>query len=380
MKDGDLLDSSWPAVPVLIVEGATPKELEAGLEKILTTFPATATIKLPGEVDATGESHKVDDYGVAVLNQGTTGNSIEKGGTICMMLAHTCRWYGGTNTFPEGYLVPENKTNVFRYALYPHAGNWRTARTQHAAHEFNHALVARETKPLKKPCLPVEESFVKVSANNVILAAMKPFGNPIAGLEGNAASDADSGIMLRLYDTEGADSEARITFASGIESAWSANLIEERGDAIPVRDKTAWLYVGPFAIETLGFKPGKLGRKVGRKKLGVEAEPVQPVWVRSWEHDAESMPMGYHAMVCSISREVREEEDGRVLRLKVNAVNDYTDTPVAGTAHLVLPEGWAADRASVDFELPPVGPPDSGGTRDAARRVGPRSDQAALRV
>jgi hypothetical protein len=89
--------------------------------------------------------------------------------------------------------------------------------------------------------------------------------------------------------------------------------------------------------------------------LGPEAEPVQPVWVRSWEHDAESMPMGYGAVVCSIGREVKEEDGGKALHLKINAVNDYTDAEIAGRAELILPQGWKADRTEIAFALPPLG-------------------------
>lgn len=161
--------------------------------------------------------------------------------------------------------------------------------------------------------------------------------------------------MLRLYDTEGVDSDATVSFASGIRSAWSANLLEERDHDLALRDGTILLRVPAYSIETVGFVPGKLGRKMGRRALGAEAEPVQPVWVRSWEHDRESLPMGYEPVVCSISREVVEEEQGRLLRIKVNAVNDYTDASVCGAATLIVPEHWTVEPAEVPFELAPLG-------------------------
>jgi alpha-mannosidase len=348
-------DLAWPAMPVLIIEGESAEALAEGLDAMLAGFPTTATIKLPAEVDATGERHTVDDYGVAILNQGTYANSIEKGGTICMMLAHTCRWYGGTNNFPEGYLVPENKNHVFHYALYPHAGDWCAADTHKAAHAFNSPLRARQTKPAKKPCLPAEMAFVEVDPKNVLLTAMKPFGNPLAAMKRDAQNGPGEGVMVRVYDTEGRDAQAHVTFAAGMRSAWSANLLEEREFELPVHGNGLSMYVGPYSIETAGFVPGKLGRKMGNRTLGAEAEPVQPVWVRSWEHDAESMPMGYHAVVCSISREVFEEDGGKTLVLKVNAVNDCVDAQAKGTAELTIPSGWQTDSARVAFDLAPLG-------------------------
>jgi len=355
VKDADLKDPSWPSLPVLIVEAVSNKKLSAAFDTLLADFPATATITLPPDADATGERHAVDNYGVAVLNRGTYANSIEKDGTLCMMLAHTCLWYGGTNNFPEGYLVPERKNHAFTYALYPHAGDWREANTQQAGHEFNFPLLARQTKPAAKPSLPAETSFVKVAPKNLILTAMKPSGNPIAAFERTRHSDAADGIVLRLYDTEGIDAQAQVQFASGIEKAWAANLIEEPQGDLPVSEGAVVFDVAPFSIETVGLKPGQLGRKLGARRLGPEAEPVQPVWVRSWEHDAESMPMGYAPVVCSISREVREEDEGRTLGLKVYAVNDYTDAEVTGTARLIAPEGWTVEPETVSFRVGALG-------------------------
>ena len=251
--------------------------------------------------------------------------------------------------------MPEHKNHVFTYALYPHAGDWREAETQHAAYEFNHPLAARQTAPAAKAYLPPEMSFVQVSPKNIILTGMKPFGNPIPAFEKTKSADAANGIMLRFYDAEGIDCGARIEFASGMKRAWAANLLEERQDDVPVVNGGMQISVPAFSIVTVGFKPGKPGPRMGRKALGTEAEPVQPVWVRSWEHDAESMPMGYGSVVCSISREVREEDEGRTLILKVHAVNDYTDAEVSGEAQLLVPEGWTAEPAVIRFQIPPLG-------------------------
>jgi len=354
VKDADLCDGSWPALPVLIIEAASAKDLRAAVAELLAGFADTATIALGGGVNASGERHGVDDYGVALLNRGAYANSVEKGGTICMMLHHTCRWYGGTNNFPEGCLVPENKNHVFAYALFPHEGAWRDAGVVRAADAFNHPLRACRARTIAKPYLPPAHSFLTLESKNVALAAMKPWGNPMAAFE-KGQPDPLEGIALRLYDAEGVASRARIRFGRGIKSAWTGNLLEEREGELPVDDDAVTLDVPAFSIETIGFEPRKLGRRMYAKAIGAEAEPVQPVWVRSWEHDAESMPMGYGAVVCSISREVLEEDEGRTLRLKVNAVNDYTDAEIEGEARLVLPEGWTAEPALIPFRVDPLG-------------------------
>ncbi|NIA13402.1 MAG: hypothetical protein GWP08_04925 [Nitrospiraceae bacterium] len=359
VKDDALDDSSWPALPVLVIEAASNKDLAKAVDALWGDFALSGAIKLPAAVNAVPGSHTIDDYGVAMLNRGTYANSVEKDGVLCMMLAHTCRWYGGTNNFPEGYLVPENKNHVFTYALYPHAGDWREANTPRAAHEYNHPLLARRPGALAKPFLPAEAPFVEIEKENVILAAMKPYGNPMAAFEKNRKPDALAGITMRLYETTGRPCCTTIRFGKGMRSAWTANLLEQRERNLDVfwdeSGECTHLVVNPFAIETVGLEPRKLGRRMYAKAIGAEAEPVQPVWVRSWEHDAESMPMGYAAVVCSISREVEEQDDGRTLLVKVNAVNDYTDAPISGEAYLLLPKGWSAEPALVPFALDPLG-------------------------
>ena len=354
-SDAELEDLSWGPMPVLVVEGKTSKDLALACDRLLSDLRDAAVLRIPGKCDATGWKGAVDDYGVAMLNEGTYANSLEKDGTLCMMLCHTCRWYGAVNNFPEGYLVPENKNHVFRYALYPHSGDWRKANTQRAAHEFNFPLLAREVKPGGKAPLPSEQAFLTVSPANVILEAMKPFGNPVAAFQRTQASNAAEGITLRLYDTEGRDTNARITFAGGMSRAWLSNLLEEESRVLPIRENGLDVPVPPFSIETVGFVPNAPGPKTGRRVLGPEAETVQPVWVRSWEHDAESLPMGYGAVTCTLGRDVREEEDGRTLRVKVNAVNDYTDAGIAVTASVSVPPGWQVSPCAVAFELAALG-------------------------
>lgn len=350
--DSSVEELGWKPLPVLVVEGKTAKDLAIACEKLLSDFRDTAVLRIPGKCDATGRKGRVDDYGVAMLNEGTYANSVEKGGTLCMMLCHTCRWYGAANTFPEGYLVPENKNHVFRYALYPHSGDWRQADTQRAAYDYNFPLQAREVKPVAKGMLPPEQAFLTVTPKNIILEAMKPFGNPMAAFQRTQVSNAADGITLRLFDTEGTDTNARITFASGMKRAWLSNLLEEESRALAVSEDGVELPVPPFSIETVGFIPSLLAPKAGKRLLGAEAEGVQPVWVRSWEHDAESMPMGYGAVTCTIAREVTEQDGGRVQRIKVNAVNDYTDGGIRLTANLRVPKGWDASPAKLEFELP----------------------------
>jgi hypothetical protein len=66
------------------------------------------------------------DYGVALINNGTPAVSLENPNTLTLFLTHTAIFPGVNLPFE---FVPENKTHVFTYALYPHAK--RLARSRH---------------------------------------------------------------------------------------------------------------------------------------------------------------------------------------------------------------------------------------------------------
>jgi alpha-mannosidase len=60
----------------------------------------------------------------------------------------------------------------FSYALYPHAGDWRTALTVRHGYEYNYKLNAIQVEPHTGK-LPLEHSFIALNDKNVILTAVK---------------------------------------------------------------------------------------------------------------------------------------------------------------------------------------------------------------
>ena len=63
--------------------------------------------------------------------------------------------------------------------------------------------------------------------------------------------DDDNQVIVRCYDIEGKDSDAKISIYKPFQKAELTNLIEEEGKSIPGSGKDLVLKVGHQAIETI---------------------------------------------------------------------------------------------------------------------------------
>ncbi|WP_148678514.1 alpha-mannosidase [Vulcanisaeta distributa] len=113
------------------------------------------------------------DYGVAILNDGRQGYSVEEN-TVTITLLRS-------PIYPNPFL--DYGHNKFTYAIYPHSGDWRTAQVPRRAYEFNQPLIIVEGTA------GGDSSFLEITNPAIMLEALK-WGE-------------DSGIVLRLYETYG---------------------------------------------------------------------------------------------------------------------------------------------------------------------------------
>ncbi len=327
----------------------------SGLKEMVSEI--TAQLAQGETVDAAcallaAEPGSVDDYGVTLVNTGNIACSVEKGGVVTLLLFHTARWYGATGNIEGRNYVPEQRTHVYAYSLYPHAGSWREAESYRVGFEVNDPLIAFAGAHSGEVA-PEQLSLLKVEGGPVVVTALKALGNPLAALRAESAELPQRGIALRFYEPRGRHASGTLAFPVALREAFKSNLLEERGQPIQCRENAIPFDAGPFTVETIGAQTEALA-SLEPKQLGAQAEPAQPVFVRSWEHDAGTMPMGCEAVVASIGREVEALADGR-LRLKINVVNDYTDGLASGEVWLLLPQGWECDRPVLQYSLPPLG-------------------------
>ena len=123
----------------------------------------------------------------------------------------------------------------FTFALYPHAGDWKQAMTEHHGWEYNYPLHAMEVEP-HAGTLPAEHSFVSATPDDVVLTAMKK------------AEDSHA-LVFHLYEWAGKSGNIELRVPPGATSAVETNLMEQpQGDPLPVTGDRVSIPVHPYEI------------------------------------------------------------------------------------------------------------------------------------
>ena len=183
-------------------------------------------------------------HGLALLNIGAPGN-VATGGTMMLSLlrAHTLGGYGFGGGYEPGMssdtALQLGKERTVRYALVPHAGDWRDAMVYRDGLEFNHPLIARKATPHAGP-LPARWGLLDVSNPRVVVSSLKP--------------GRDGAAILRVYEATGADAPGvKVAIRARVRSATETNLIEDAGPPLPVEAGGVTFDLGPFEIKTIAL-------------------------------------------------------------------------------------------------------------------------------
>ncbi|MGH3373238.1 MAG: glycoside hydrolase family 38 C-terminal domain-containing protein, partial [Actinoallomurus sp.] len=325
-------------LPVLIVAGDLA-ELCADLGDSTVEVPVPAG--LPGTADpAAGHS-------VALLNAGTPGTVAKQGEGIYLNLMRACStwpsgvWIDGPQrTAPDGSSLSwQHWSHTYRYALVAGEGDWRTAGFVRAGQEFNHAVLPREaTAHPGEP--PARTGLVSVEPDTVLLATLKPAGNPLAAARPHTATPE---VTVRVYESAGRPAEARIGLFTGLSGARLSDPLETGGG--PEVD-AGHLALSPADVVTLRLRPAG-ERPEGTARLGPAREPAQPVFTRYWLHNKGPAPLGNLPAAVHLSPS-RVSGQGRV-RLTVAA----SGRPSAGRVELDVPPGLSVRAPALDYDLAP---------------------------
>lgn len=178
-----------------------------------TTKPQTEAEKAKWEVYALHWADLSDNsqqYGVSLLNNGKYGYDSQPN-RLSLTLLRSPRW-------PD----PESDRGIhyFTYALYPHQGNWKSAKTVQRGYELNLSLLvvfpAKIQNQKSKITLPTVNSFLDLGSENLILMALKP------------AEDNDvQAWILRCYECCGEKAEFKLQNKLGLQLDGQVNLLEE---------------------------------------------------------------------------------------------------------------------------------------------------------
>ena len=139
------------------------------------------------------------------------------------------------------YLQPGDHT--YNFSIFSHKGDWKNG----------YRLGTQSNQPLKAVTVksgegqnPETMSFISVENTNLVLSTIKK-------------CDDDNQVIVRCYDMEGKDSEAKVILNKPFQKAEITNMIEEEGRVIPGSGNTLILKVGHHAIETVKLQMTGVG-------------------------------------------------------------------------------------------------------------------------
>lgn len=166
------------------------------------------------------------DYGVALLNDCKYGHEVVESVVRLTLLK------GSISPDPTA----DMEDHLFTYALYPHAGDWRTAGVMPRALNLNEPLtVFASQQPLPR------HSLLAYDAGNVTLEAVK------------RAEDGD-GLIVRLVERHNRRTSATLTFDRPVTAAWVCNLMEATEAVLTPTGAQLAVSFKPFEIVTLKVK------------------------------------------------------------------------------------------------------------------------------
>ncbi len=130
----------------------------------------------------------------------------------------------------------------YHFSIFSHAADWRHGRKKAvAANNDLRAVVAAE--PLADAHLPTTQSFASISADNIMITAIKK-------------GEDDDNVVVRVVEIEGKDTATDLHLNFPVQGAKQTNLIEEDPQPLTLKGSAVPLSVGHHAIETFKLFPG----------------------------------------------------------------------------------------------------------------------------
>ena len=295
-----------------------------------------------------------DDFGAVILNSGNISCSVEGESTLNLMLFHTASFYGNAGKVTGGdELVPEKKTHAFTYRLYPHNGSYREGKVYDKAAAFDEPLTAVVIGENKSGSLADEMSLLSVDGSFVI-TAVKPGGYPLAKMCLGDLNPETRCIVIRGYECDGIDGQTKIRTAFPWKNAYSTDLLEENKNLISDNNSngnTLTYSINSHSIETLVFSPK--ANTASNNVYGKPTELNKTVFVRSWEHDMGSMPMGFLRKTAVLDRKIVKLSD-TAFTVNLNLVNNCPNEEAEFNIKIECSDGISASCESVNEALTPV--------------------------
>lgn len=167
-----------------------------------------------------------DDYGVSMLNDCKYGCHVHDGTIGISMLKSA--------TYPNPDADKEHHSFVF--SIYPHKGDWKTARTIEKAYTMNNPMCAI-VKKTEGGRLAASYSMVNVDVSNAVIEVVKQ-------------SEIGNELIVRLYETYNKRTNVNMTFGSAIKKIVECNMLEEYEKDTVFDGNVASFVLKPYEIKT----------------------------------------------------------------------------------------------------------------------------------
>jgi len=131
----------------------------------------------------------------------------------------------------------DRRRHSFRYAIYPHAGDWLQAGTHRLAVEYNVPLVVG-IEPSHKGRLGKRFSLLSTD-------------HPTVGVEWVKRAEVSEALVVRIVEWEGEAAEAEVATACPEITARRANHLEDPGDLLPSSRGGFRIHLRPHEIATV---------------------------------------------------------------------------------------------------------------------------------
>ncbi|MFZ2653929.1 MAG: glycoside hydrolase family 38 C-terminal domain-containing protein, partial [Victivallales bacterium] len=184
-------------------------------------------------------------HGLAILSEGLYEYDVkdDQTRTLSVMLL---RGFANVIGRPHDEGGQDLGTHHFRYAIFPHAGDWRSAMLPAVAQAFRSPPMSirlfpeRRGKALPVPerTLPSRQSFLSLQPESLILTALKK------------AEDTDN-IIVRYYNPGDRPVDAVLTWWLPIKEAYLTDLDEQRGTALALDGACVSICTPPRKIITV---------------------------------------------------------------------------------------------------------------------------------
>lgn len=343
-------DNLWEKpIDVILIKARDENYLSKLIDTISSDLACSASLNLKDCILST-QAETPDHYTVSILNRGNLASSVEADNSLNLMLFHTALFYGNSGKVTGGAeLVPERKTHVFEFALFPHTGSYREGGEYIKALEYNDPLLGRKATRSSKNFLPEEKSFVSCS-ENFVLTSFKAGGYPLASLKGKIPNISQRGFAVRGFEQNGVMARIAVKFGFDISAAHSCNLTEENLISLNFTKAAIRKEVGAHSIETVTIKSANASTPAANAALGADSEIIKPTYIRSWEHSRGTMPFSYLRTVAVIDRKL-EYLDEKSFKTSISIVNNRPDEDIGGKLELVLPPGFKTEKTNFNYSL-----------------------------